>query len=225
MHGLESIKYMFKKLNKSDIDWLIMADEDVIFKDLDALYELIDCMRSENYDVCGVRDGGIVSHRNYSPFSINTFFSILNFQNIIKIYDEREINKHQYYIKDEFLDDLDNLSYAFDSSSLYEPYYCFYFWLRRSGKKILFLNSEMVDSENDNISNKVYSPTGSLILLHTWYARSYNINMKHTNRINTYLNDFDMNPNIISPIIFKDFYYRFKVKFNKIFKRIKLKLT
>ena len=31
MHAMDSIRYMFKKLKDQNIDWLIMADEDVFF--------------------------------------------------------------------------------------------------------------------------------------------------------------------------------------------------
>ena len=41
MHGLDSIVYMMKKLKGKGIDWLIMADEDVLFIDTKGIYETI----------------------------------------------------------------------------------------------------------------------------------------------------------------------------------------
>jgi hypothetical protein len=31
MHAMDSVRYMFTKLKNEGIDWLIMADEDVLF--------------------------------------------------------------------------------------------------------------------------------------------------------------------------------------------------
>lgn len=74
MFGLDSIFYMMKKLKNKDIEWLIMADEDVLFKNPNMVFDIIKKMESENYTVCGIRDGGLISHRKYSPYLINSFF-------------------------------------------------------------------------------------------------------------------------------------------------------
>ena len=79
MHGIDSILYMMSKLKGKDIQWLIMADEDVIFSNANLVFDIIEEMKAKNITVCGVRDGGLVSHRNQNPYLINTFFSILNF--------------------------------------------------------------------------------------------------------------------------------------------------
>jgi len=94
MHALESVKYMFKKLKNKNIEWLIMADEDVIFNNPNAVFEIIEHMKSNNYTVCGVRDGGMIPHRKQNPYLINTFFSILNFSAIEKSWNEKEIIKN-----------------------------------------------------------------------------------------------------------------------------------
>lgn len=224
MHALHSIFYMFKKLKKEEIDWLIMADEDVIFKNQQAVFGLIEFMEQNDYSVSGVRDGGTIKHRNNNPYAINTFFSILNFKKISKLFNKSEIIRNQYIDKGEFVDDLSQLVYSFDKKSLYEPYYCFYFWLRRKGEKILFLDSKMIEEENAQISNEVFDPNGTSLLIHTWYARSYGKNEKHTARIDKVLEQISFASNPRKLIIFKAPMFYIKMQISKTFKKIKMKL-
>ncbi len=224
MFGIDSISYMMKKLKGKDIEWLIMADEDVLFIEPNGIYSIIDKMRKENYFVSGVRDGGVISNRTYSPYLINTFFSIINFKELEVIWNEREVRKNQYINEGEFEENLSGLKENFDVKSVYEPYYCFYFWLRRKGKKILFLVAEMPFSD-DNKTTLVFDAHNNKLLYHTWYARSYGNNEMHTNRINRV---FDLlhfeNKIIVKPIIFKDKTFLIKSKFKKLKKRIKMKI-
>lgn len=213
MHGLESILYMIKKLKNRNIDWLIMIDEDVLFQDAAVVFEIIDQMKAEKYTVCGVRDGGMISHRTYNPFLINPFFSIINFKEIEKHWDKKEVINNNYILNNEFDDDLTNVKAKYDLNSLYEPYYCFYLWLRRKNKKILFLDTTM---HTDQITNSV-SYNNKLFLYHTWFARAYQSNEKHTKRINKIFNLRSLDENKISnPIIFKDntFFLIQKIKKN-----------
>ena len=184
MYGIHSIKFMMKKLRGRGIEWLIMADEDVIFTKSNLVFPIIEEMKEKKITVCGVRDGGIIIHRKQNPFVINTFFSILNFKEVEVMWNKKEVLQNQYIVENEFDDDLSNLQGDFDVKSLYEPYYCFYFWLRRQQKKIKFLDTKICE---DQISNSVLFNNETL-LFHTWYARSYQVNKKHTKRINTILN-------------------------------------
>ena len=187
MHGLESIAYMMKKLRGKGIKWLVMADEDVVLVQAQKLFAIISQMKEEGISVCGIRDGGVILHRRQNPYVINTFFSILDFEQVEGIWNESEIRKHQYIGIQEFEDDLSAISGAYDPLSVYEPYYCFYFWLRRKGKRFLFLKSHMLA---DAITNAV-DYQGETFLLHTWYARSYGKNQKHTSRIDAVLATVD----------------------------------
>lgn len=220
MYGIESLCYMMKKLGNKDIDWLIMADEDVLFVDSELVFPIIQHMEKEGIIVCGVRDGGEILHRNNTPFAINTFFSILNFKALKKIWNRKEMLLNQYILENEFNDDLSGLKYPFDVKSLYEPYYCFYFWLRRKGEKILFLDSEM-PFEEDSITNSVKDLQGNIMLYHTWYARAYGMNEKHTLRINKIFNEIGLKPiNNKNAIIFKDPTFAWRKKTAKLLRRI-----
>ena len=202
MHGLESTFFMMKRLKGKDIEWLIMTDEDVIFEDSKLIFEIIDKMMYEKYTVCGVRDGGHILHRNYNPYLINTFFSIINFKEIESIWNKKEVLKNQYVLNDEFDDDLSNLNEPYDKLSTYEPYYCFYLWLRRNKKQFLFLDTKL-PFQDDELTNAVYFEE-KILLYHTWHARSYGVNKKHTDRINKVFGILQFkNETIINAIILK----------------------
>lgn len=224
MHGIDSIRYMMKKLRKRGIEWLIMADEDVIFTKEDKAFKIIDDMQKQSIVACGVRDGGMIPHRTQNPWTANTFFSILNFKEVEAIWNEKEVLKNQYVLEDEFDDDLSSLINDFDTKSLYEPYYCFYFWLRRKNKKILFLDAKIYD---DEISNSILYKN-EIFLYHTWYARSYGVNEKHTKRIDYILDslDIDCKENTISEFtVFDKKIFILEKSMIKLFKKIKKKLS
>lgn len=220
MHGIHSINYMFEKLSNKNIDWLILADEDVIFKDANSVFSIIQKMDEDEICVCGIRDGGVISHRNYNPIMVNTFFTIINFKEISIIWNKTEVKKHQYILPFEFKIDVSKLNGLFDIKSLYEPYYCFFLWLKRNGKSFLYLDAHLM---GDGISNSILFNNHEFAY-HTWYARSYNVNDKHTKRINSILNN--MNICIYSSKIelnieiFKDSLFYFRMRLKKLFKRL-----
>lgn len=223
MHGLDSVFYMMQKLKGRGIDWLIMADEDVLFEISDMVFEVIHKMKTENYTVCGVRDGGLISHRKENPYVINTFFSIINFREIELIWDENEVLKNNYTIDNEFDDDLRSLKGAFNIKSIYEPYYCFYLWLRRNEKQFLFLDTDQ-PFVDDEITNVVYYQN-KVLLYHTWYARSYGINKNHTDRIDKILELLKFENKIISnPIVFKHKTFFIIKSIKKVFKRMLMRI-
>lgn len=220
MHAMDSVRYMFKKLKGYDIEWLIMADEDVLFINSSLVFSIIEKMKRENYTVCGVRDGGVIPHRIQNPYAINTFFSILNYKEIAGLWDEKEVLKHQRISKNEFEDDLSALQGDFSVESLFEPYYCFYFWLRRKGKKFLFLDA-VVPFKEDSITNLVLDTERKPILYHTWYARSYGTNEKHTKRIDAVFDKVQRKEtNSGQPTIFKDGSYAFRKNLMKQYNRV-----
>lgn len=229
MFGIDSIYFMMEKFKKIDVDWLIMSDEDVLFLNSESIYEVMDYMLINDFILCGVRDGGDIPNRRFSPFVINTFFSIVNLKKLKAIWNKDEVKKNQYILENEFKEDYSKLNEKYDEMSLYEPYYCFYFWLRRKGEKILFLKAEA--PFDDRITTLAFTPKNEKIFYHTWYARSYGINRKHTERIDNVFKLLTFNPNKYEePLIWKDNLFfikrflrkqkrRFQMKLNKIFKK------
>jgi len=219
MHGLESILFMMKKLKEKEIEYLIMADEDVLFKNETLVFNIINQMKSEDYIVCGIRDGGHIVHRKCNPYVINTFFSIINFKEIELIWDEVSVLENNYIIENEFEDDLNKLIGLYDKNKIFEPYYCFYLWLRRKNKKFLFLSASMA-FDDDEFTNVVYYKD-EILLYHTWHARFYNKNKKHTERIDKILKLFNLkNHSVQSPVVFKDKTYLFRKLILRYYKRL-----
>lgn len=223
MFGIDSIYFMMEKFKNMDIDWLIMADEDVLFLNQNAVYETMDYMLTHNYILCGVRDGGDIPNRTYSPYLINTFFSIVDMKKLKAIWNKNEVKKNHYILENEFEEDLSKMKENFDVMSLYEPYYCFYFWLRRKGEQILFLDSEA--PFEDRITTLAYTPSKEKLLYHTWYARSYGVNEKHTKRINKVFELLTFNPSLYQdPIVWKDSLFFVKRFLRKQYRRVSMKL-
>lgn len=218
MYGLNSIDYMFRKLKNQKYEWIIMADEDVFFYNPNFVFDLINHMNENNYQICGIRDGGFIKHRYHNPEAINTFFSIINFKKIAKEYNYKSIVKHQKFIKELYDDKNYNLfKYDYDIESLKEPYYCFYFWAHLSDFKFLYLNV-VNPVGNDMVGNIILSPTGEKIAFHSWYARAFEVYEDQTIRINSFLKDFEIenaSVNWNSILILKDSFFNWK-------KRLKL---
>ena len=184
LFGIESITFILKKLRKKKIKWLVFCDEDVVFINQKALFDLIKYLELERYDVCGIRDGGMLSWRDKNPYLLNPFFSILNLEKVYEFYSEEEVLSQPSIIKNEFDDDLSELKYEYDINSKFETYYCFYLWMQRKQFRIKFLNAESNLFQNDIETTAVYNHDNKPILYHTWYARTYGSNDYHTNRIN-----------------------------------------
>ncbi len=209
-YGIRSLLFFIDKLRNSEIEWLVMADEDVIFTNPESVFDLISFMKEKNYTTCGMRDGGTLHWRGENPYSINTFFSVLNLKEIKTVFNRKEILANQYINENENLGNLKNLnSCNYKTDSLFEPYYCFYFWLLRNDKKILYLDATGPDKDETTL---VFDHKGKELLYHAWYSRFYNIESRHTDRINKVLT-YGVNPSTKnrSPIILKNPGYRFKL--------------
>jgi hypothetical protein len=74
MFAIDSICCMMQKLKGKGIDWLIVVDEYVLFENPDMVFAIIKKMESDNFTVCVIRDGGLISHRIHNPYLMNTFF-------------------------------------------------------------------------------------------------------------------------------------------------------
>jgi hypothetical protein len=224
LFGINSIKFMFRKLSSKKYNWIIMADEDVLFYNPLGVFNIIDKMKKNDITVCGIRDGGVLSWRGKNPYLINPFFCIIDFDKINLIYNEKEIDENQYIMENEFNDDLSNLPFDYDKNSIFEEYYCFFLWLRRKGMNFYFLDAISNTFENDLETTTVFNINGEPMLYHTWYARTYGKNEWHTNRIDKIIN-YCNQENIINQkfnvIWYKD--YVFNINKDLVFIKSKFK--
>jgi hypothetical protein len=224
MFALDSLCYMMKKLKGRGIEWLIMADEDVLFRNPDGIYDIINYLKENDFILCGVRDGGQIKTRKQNPFAINTFFSVIDFKKLEQLWDRHAVRKNQYILPNEFQEDLSALKEEYDAMSLFEPYYCFYFWLRRKGEKILFLEASE-PFEEDDFTTLVFDTNGKELLYHTWYARSYGESEKHTKRIDKVLDLINIDDTKTPEYIyFFDTLFYFKKQWKKNGIRVRMKL-
>ncbi|UUC47038.1 hypothetical protein [Flavobacterium cerinum] len=223
MYGIESIHYMFRKLKNKGVEWIIMADEDIFFYDSELIFELIEHMKSNDLDICGVRDGGMIGHRNNNPEAINTFFSVLNFKKIAEKYNQKEIMTYQRYYPDLYQSkDYTALPYNYDVASLKEPYYCFYFWAHHKGYQFLYLDT-INPVGDDTVGNIILMPDGRKIAFHSWYARAYEVFEDQTLRIGGFLKDFKINDITVDwtmITVLKDNLHNWKKRFRKVIKKL-----
>ncbi|SDR69099.1 hypothetical protein [Christiangramia echinicola] len=225
LYGIKSIRFFLHKLKRLNIHWLIMADEDVVFTKPENVFDLIKYLDQNGFSVCGMRDGGELEWRNKNPHIINTFFSVLNLKDIHSIYNEKEMLSHQYIKPGEF-GELGELSFSnYDEQSLFESYYCFFLWLIRKGRKTKFLKATNPYKEKgDYATTRLLDHKGRELLYHTWYARFYNKDEKHTNRIKQIIKLGKSNDYYSSPILLKDRVFHLRVFAYKYYRRILRKI-
>ena len=224
LFGIDSIYLMMKKLRGKGVDWLIMADEDVLFINHDYILDIVTDLSKSGEILCGVRDGGQIPNRTYSPYLINTFFSVINFKKLESIWDEKQVRRNQYISPGEFDEDLSGLPGQYDETSLYEPYYRFYFWLRRRGEKIRFLHA-VKPFEDDHKTTLDFDTRNRELLYHTWYARLYGVDENHTRRIDRIFSMLNFkNRKAPDYILLTDPFFRIKRGWAKFIKRVLMKL-
>ncbi len=226
-YGIKSITLFLKRLRKYNLDWLIMADEDVIFHKPENIFNLINYLEANEFTVCGMRDGGTLHWRNQNPYMINQFFAILNLKEIYSIYEEKEMMKNQYIRENEFPKLPDELKFEnYDPNSLFESYYRFYLWLLRKGKKIKYLEAS-TPLDDDYATTLLYDHNGVELLYHTWYARFYGKNSDQTKRIDGVISKFKPNEKTpFKPSIIKleNRWYNLKYKVYRLSQRMKRRL-
>lgn len=220
LYGIKSLAFFLKRLKNYELDWLIMADEDVVFTHPERVFNLINYLADNEYTVCGMRDGGVIKWRNKNPYLINTFFAILDLKEIYNIYREKEMLSNQFILKNEFKDHVPEIPHDnYDVNSLYEGYYRFFLWLIRKGKKTKFLHATN-PFEEDYVTTLVFDHKGEDILYHTWYARFYGKNKFHTERINRIISKGKVNNEQASPMVLKNRILHFRFFFYKYYRRL-----
>jgi hypothetical protein len=191
--------YLFEILNL-DVDYVINIDEDAFISDKNALFSLLDYMIDNNYDNCGMPDGGVLPIRIHHPLVTNPFFNIMNVRKIKKELTNPEIEKIEFdkpsYI--EKLPEFITREYNFDD---YEPYNKLFIWLALNFKT-LYLNAKI---HHDNISTILLNQNGEQFLYHSWYSREFGNDNFHTSRINNLFFECQKNDKSVETIflIFK----------------------
>jgi glycosyltransferase involved in cell wall biosynthesis len=169
--GTDADNY-FYAFNDIDAEWIVNLDEDAFVIDWQRILWLVDYMEENDFDCCGVPDGGVIDHRFHNPISPNPYFSIHHNKRIKEKFDLAAIEQTT------FTEDLKrfnpshlfkpNHRYEFDN---FEPYYSYFFWLLNTGSRFLWLDAE--SWARDPIATMTLDHEAQPLLLHSWYARDY----------------------------------------------------
>jgi len=176
-------KYMYDIILKNSYDWVINIDEDFFTYSFDRVLSLLDYMIDNEYDYCGMSDGGMCKHRFHSPIVQNPYFNIFNAGKIRPTLDSVEYVQNNFKYNssmERFMPTNLKKDYGWVNDN-YEPYYPFFYWLPCRGFKALYLESY---EHSDDISTIIKNHSGEDIGIHTWYSRMYNKDPLHTKRIN-----------------------------------------
>lgn len=172
-------KYMFEG---AETKWIVNIDEDCFINDFNQLLKLIEYMDSNEFDYCGMPDGGICPHRLHNPIVPNAFFNIFNAYLIKKELDWTKIWETKYEENMKYKNDNLSFKYTYDS---FEPYYPLFFWLMKNNFKPLFLD---VRNDEDGIATHLKFD-GKEFATHSWYGRLYEKDVEQTKRIDSFFNE------------------------------------
>jgi hypothetical protein len=183
-------------------NYLIYIDEDCFISDVGELQRLVKHFIDNDYDFCGMPDGGVICHRCHNPVAINTFFTIYNLRSIRKLYNRRKASHAVYtpeldkftphhLIKTQMPDNAPPYCKIVEQSGQipydtqydnFEPYYRIFFHLLARGAKPLYLDA--ADSGSDGgMTTGLMSHSGRVFCYHTWFARDYSSNPENRKRI------------------------------------------
>lgn len=177
-------KYLYDIILKNNYDWVINIDEDFFTYSFDKIMDLLDYMIDNQYDYCGMSDGGMCKHRFHSPIVQNPYFNIFRAYVIRPALDSSDYVQNNFKYNDSmecFIPKNLKDGYSWINDD-YEPYYPFFYWLPVRGFKPLYLESY---EHTDDISTIIKNHNGDELGIHTWYSRMYNRDKEHTDRINS----------------------------------------
>lgn len=175
LYGLKLLEEIFIKRKLQDkYKYVVLVDEDCLITNINSVFGLIQNMELNNFDMCGVPDGGCVNIRGHRADVPNLFFTIIKTDKL-KIFNADEYKNFNVPVKESLLP---NVKY-----DIFEPYYKFLTYLIYK-LNFTFLNLRAKESDCDAITTIVIDGNGKDFAYHTWYARKYNIDKEHTDRIN-----------------------------------------
>ncbi len=156
--------------------YTVLVDEDCFILDSAQLDSMIEYL-NENQDISllGTPDGGTF-HRHYNPFACNTFFLIV--RNSIVRGVSAEPNWRELTFED-LAPPADRAHLAqLDASrlntNLHEPYYPFFWWVRKSGGRTCFVLPSVGADTLGSVIHWRNAPRP--LLIHMWWLRQWFVN-------------------------------------------------
>jgi hypothetical protein len=179
------LDYIFS--TKFDTKWVLNLDEDCFLLNYEMIYDLIKYMETNDYDYCGIQDGGSIPVRIHNPLVSNPFFNLFNVEKINplkKDYFDRKYSMDELKKKYSHFIRFDKCKSEYD---LYERFYHQFFWLLENGMKPFYLDCREFSQEKYFVISPILrivpyfnSPTmlcshkGEDMALHTWHSRYIN---------------------------------------------------
>jgi hypothetical protein len=203
--------YLYSLLSEciNSYDWFVTVYNDAFIINPDEIYKMIAYMDENDYDVCGMPDGGTYTPRPYgNPIAINPFFTIIRAKTLRnKIRPIHEIINQQEWNNEYLLNKFPVNKYHEEllnnqSKDCFEIFYpLFYEILDKS--KVLYLYGRSYTTYNntngityklgevfpeDTITTVLYSHNNVPIVYYAWYEHTYTTNMlseiENTERLN-----------------------------------------
>jgi hypothetical protein len=162
---------------QEEYDYVVLVDEDCLVYDEKFINEIIDYMDENDYDICGMPDGGMVRMRFHRSDVPNLFFSIFKTEKI------KMINKDEYL---EYKTPCD----LYEENDIvhcdnFEGYYKFLCYLEYS-LNMTFLPLNAIQTEDDAT---VVFFNDRKICIHCWYSRVYKTKTEEQERIDKILEE------------------------------------
>lgn len=177
--GSTALSYLTRLVEDESADIVVNIDEDAVVIDLTALRGLIDHVVENGYANAGVPDGGVVAHRTFNPRTTDPFFNVFNTKLIRETYSPDCHVGFPTSGTDLLQHHSEGLIRTAYQEGEHEPYEEFFNWLNAT-HPVLYLDARTHD---DGVTTVVLDHRGAPFLLHTWYAREFTRDPRHTRRI------------------------------------------
>lgn len=152
-------------------DWVINLDDDAYLMRTDSIPQIIEYMRRNSIDYCGLPDGNRTKTRFHNPLVMNPFFNIFHLASIRKKVDVARLREHPYNM-DELRSRVPIVEtgppYAYD---MFEPFYPEFLVLMAYCTHCELRSTHF--DKNDEYTTILYDTKDRPFLAHTWWARSY----------------------------------------------------
>lgn len=151
---------------------IILLDEDAFVFDYPRMLDLLRWSIRNEARCVGMPDGGIVKIRRFNPNAMNTFFNILDLAHLRSKWDPEACRSYSRFghTMTQPWPPGEMLNAEWCRYVDFEPYYCFYFWLKSTGSELRWLSAA---THSDGVSTLLNDVTDQHFLIHTWYARNF----------------------------------------------------
>ena len=174
----EDCLYYLIEILKDNREWIVNVDDDCFIHDWSVVEDLILYMKDNDFDYCGMPDGGLIPIRKRNWTVTNPFFTIFNGKKI-ELPELEELLSYGYSESFE-KDKPKKIHEGLINRSLESPFNPLFYFLRTHHKVLNLLN---VRTHSDGYSTIVSDLKERPFALHSWYSREYTRDPKQKERI------------------------------------------